>query len=68
MIKSEVPTAIFIGSLTNKTKAGIIKNPPPAPTTPVSVPTTKPSAAISGILYFIGAVLSISGLLSDIME
>lgn len=46
MINNEVPTAIFMGKRANKTKAGIIKNPPPAPTIPVRIPTTPPSRAI----------------------
>ena len=35
MITKDVPIAIIISSPANKTKAGIIKNPPPAPTNPV---------------------------------
>jgi len=48
IIKSDVPMAFFIGSLVKITKAGIIKNPPPAPTIPVRRPTNIPSAAITG--------------------
>jgi len=48
IINNDVATAFFIGSLANKTKAGIIKNPPPAPTIPVSIPTTNPSTSIRG--------------------
>tara|TARA_B110000971_G_scaffold100951_1_gene103849 strand:- start:245 stop:418 length:174 start_codon:yes stop_codon:yes gene_type:complete len=43
IITRDVPIAIFISSPANKTKAGIIKNPPPAPTNPVIAPTTIPS-------------------------
>ena len=42
IISKEVPTALFIGSRPIKNKIGIIKNPPPAPTNPVIIPTTKP--------------------------
>ncbi|MNL72974.1 hypothetical protein D3C87_1983740 [compost metagenome] len=45
--KSEVPIAIFIGSFASITNPGMIRNPPPAPTTPVSIPTTPPSSPIS---------------------
>lgn len=48
MIKSEVPTASFMGNLASTTNAGIIKKPPPAPTKPVSAPTTSPSIIIRG--------------------
>ena len=48
IINNEVPTAIFIGSLLNITKAGMIKKPPPAPTKPVKTPTTAPSKIIKG--------------------
>ena len=48
IINNEVPTAIFIGKRAKSTKAGIIKNPPPAPTMPVSIPTKPPSRAIIG--------------------
>ena len=43
IINKEVATAFFIGSFANKTRAGIIKKPPPAPTIPVKIPTIKPS-------------------------
>ncbi|MNT48049.1 hypothetical protein D3C72_1848090 [compost metagenome] len=42
MINNEVPTACFMGSLAKKSRAGIIKNPPPAPRNPVTIPTKKP--------------------------
>ena len=42
IINKEVPTAIFMGNLHLKTKAGIIKNPPPAPTKPVNNPKNNP--------------------------
>ena len=47
IINSEVPTACFMGSLLNSTSAGIIKKPPPAPTSPVSIPTNAPSSSMS---------------------
>lgn len=43
MMDKDVPTATFISNLATKTKAGIIKNPPPAPTNPVRTPTIRPS-------------------------
>ena len=46
IINKEVATAFFIGSFANITNAGIIRNPPPAPTTPVRIPITKPSIII----------------------
>ena len=45
IINSEVPTACFIGKLAKNNKAGIIKNPPPAPKNPVTIPTKKPTKA-----------------------
>gem|GEM_PF-3692276 len=48
MMMSDVPTACFMGSFANRTRAGMIKNPPPAPTIPVIVPTTMPSTKIRG--------------------
>ena len=47
-IKSEVPTAFFMGSFANRTSVGIIKKPPPAPTIPEKTPITVPSSAING--------------------
>ena len=47
IIISEVPTASFIGSLDKITNAGIIINPPPAPTNPVSVPSMAPCIKMS---------------------
>ena len=41
-IKSDVPTAIFIGVLARNNKAGIIKKPPPAPTNPAIKPIIDP--------------------------
>jgi hypothetical protein len=38
MMKSEVPTAFFMGNFANKTNDGIIKKPPPAPTNPMMIP------------------------------
>ena len=43
---SDVATAIFISTLASITKAGIIKNPPPAPIIPVIAPTINPSIII----------------------
>ena len=48
IINKEVPTANFIGIFAKSTKAGIIRNPPPAPTKPVNVPTKAPSNNIIG--------------------
>ena len=48
IIISEVPIAFFIPKLVNTTKAGIIRNPPPAPTKPVTAPTKRPSINING--------------------
>ncbi len=42
MINNEVPTACFIGNLAKNKRAGIIRNPPPAPRNPVTIPTKKP--------------------------
>lgn len=50
IIKSDAPTAFFIGIPRNKTSAGIIKKPPPAPKTPVTKPTTAPSVIIKATL------------------
>ena len=52
IITNEVPTATFISTLAKITRAGIIKNPPPAPTKPVIAPTTTPSN-ITKIIFFI---------------
>lgn len=35
-------TACFIGKLAKNKRAGMIKNPPPAPRNPVTIPTKKP--------------------------
>ena len=43
IINSEVAIAFFISKPINITKAGTIKNPPPAPTSPVIPPTINPS-------------------------
>lgn len=43
MITSDVPIACLIGSFKKLTSVGIIKNPPPAPTSPVSTPISMPS-------------------------
>ena len=41
IMNNEVPMAFFMGKLANKTKDGIIKNPPPAPTKPMISPMIK---------------------------
>jgi len=41
-INNEVPIAFFIGVFANSNKAGIIKNPPPAPTNPATNPMDIP--------------------------
>ena len=48
IMNKEVPTANFMGILAKITSAGIIRNPPPAPTKPVSTPTKVPSNKIIG--------------------
>jgi len=48
MMIKEVPTATFMSILANRTKAGMIKNPPPAPMSPVTPPTKNPSIKING--------------------
>ena len=53
IIKSELPIAIFISRPASKTKDGIIRNPPPAPTIEVNIPTKKPSKPI----YVISLIL-----------
>ena len=42
MINNDVATALFMGKPSNMTKAGTIKNPPPAPINPVIIPTKSP--------------------------
>ena len=42
MISNEVPIATFMGILINRTKAGINKKPPPAPSKPVAKPIATP--------------------------
>ena len=46
MISKEVATAFFMGRPASKTKAGMIRKPPPAPTIPVASPTANPSKII----------------------
>ena len=46
IISSEVPTAAGIESPPSSTSAGTTRNPPPAPTMPVTSPTTSPSMRI----------------------
>jgi len=52
IINNEVPTAVLKGSPVKKTKAGIIKNPPPAPTSPVKNPMMSPSSITRKVLNF----------------
>ena len=42
MMSRELPTAFFMDNPAKITKAGIIKNPPPAPRKPVTIPTIRP--------------------------
>ena len=42
IINNEVPTASFMGNPTKRTSVGISKKPPPAPNTPVAIPTATP--------------------------
>ena len=51
MINKDVPTASFILIFVSSNKAGIIRKPPPAPTKPVTSPTTIPSKAIKTKLF-----------------
>ena len=46
MIMRDVPIAFFISKPEKKMSAGTIRNPPPAPTRPVTIPTRKPSSMI----------------------
>ena len=46
---SEVPTAMGIGRPLSRARAGTTRNPPPAPTRPVTRPTASPSARITAI-------------------
>ena len=50
MIIKDVTTAVFIGSFSIFTSAGIIKKPPPAPIKPVTIPTKAPCIKIKGLL------------------
>ena len=43
IIKMEEAIAFFIGSFPKITNAGMIKNPPPAPTIPVNMPSPSPT-------------------------
>ena len=42
IINKVVPTAVLNGSLARNMRAGRIKNPPPIPTKPVSIPMRAP--------------------------
>ena len=52
MMTNEVPIDFLIGNFKKLIKAGIIKNPPPAPTNPVNIPTVGHSAMMRGELNF----------------
>jgi hypothetical protein len=43
IIKREVPIASFMGIFSIMTRAGIMRKPPPAPTSPVTAPVMIPS-------------------------
>ena len=58
IIINEVPIAFFMGSPVQRTKAGMIKNPPPAPTIPVNNPTMAPWMIKDRFLYFISGFFS----------
>ena len=45
IMNSEVPMACFIDKLAKNNRAGMIKNPPPAPKNPVIIPITEPIIA-----------------------
>ena len=53
IIINEVPIAFFIDKPANKTNAGMMINPPPAPTIPVKIPTINPSKIKIILLLFI---------------
>ncbi len=53
MMNNDVPTAVLNFNPVKKTKAGIIKNPPPAPTKPVKKPINKPSITTQKVLNFV---------------
>lgn len=42
MMVRDDPTAVFMGSLPNSTNAGMMRKPPPAPNSPVTMPTAAP--------------------------
>lgn len=50
-ITNEVPMATFIGVFNKLTNAGMIKNPPPAPSKPVMIPTAEPCPAARTVLF-----------------
>ena len=52
--------AFFIGKFAKRTSAGIIKNPPPAPTIPVNTPTIKPSIVRIKLLFFFSFIETFS--------
>lgn len=54
MMNRDVPDAVFIGSRVNNTRAGIIRKPPPAPTSPVRKPMSDPSRIVNGIRMLLG--------------
>ena len=64
MIRSDVPTAVVMGTLNKLTSAGIIKKPPPAPTNPVTTPTMKAVKivfAVSNLVLVAAALVARSG-------
>lgn len=60
MITSDVPTASFMGIPARITRAGIIRKPPPAPTSPVKIPTRAPSRIVKSIVLY-GEIVSCDG-------
>lgn len=60
IINSEVPTACFMGKLAKNNKAGIIKNPPPAPKNPIINPIKNPIiASIKKLISFASLIFLI---------
>ena len=58
MMASEVPAAFPCGTLKNKTKTGIARNPPPIPNKPVIIPIIKEirSSHKNGIFFSVPAI------------
>lgn len=55
IIQSEVTIAFFIGILPKSTNAGMMRNPPPAPTKPARMPTEVPCK--KRITFFLASTL-----------